>query len=110
MCTTNLSPTALTGSPVASCSIPELSIATCPCGSHSTRKISAASASISRWTSFRSCVMDPSSHPPPRPPGSGWLPVGGQRHRGRDQRGGVHPPDDLVHHDAHVGLADPQVP
>ena len=39
MCTTKVSPTAVTGSPVAAISIPELSIATWPCGSHSTAKI-----------------------------------------------------------------------
>ena len=36
MCTANESPTAVTGSPVAPCSMPEESIATWPCGSQST--------------------------------------------------------------------------
>ena len=40
MCTANESPTALTGSPVAPCNMPEASIATCPCGSRSTAKTS----------------------------------------------------------------------
>src|SRR5260221_422729 len=56
MCTTKLSPVAVTGSPSASISIPELSMATCPCGSHSTRKMAEGSASIVRWTSIRSLV------------------------------------------------------
>src|SRR5690349_9004730 len=56
MWTTKLSPTAATGSPVASISMPVLSMATCPCGSHRTRKIAAGSASISRWTSSRSAA------------------------------------------------------
>src|SRR6266702_1073518 len=38
MWTTKVSPAAVTGSPVASISMPVLSMATCPCGSHSTRK------------------------------------------------------------------------
>jgi hypothetical protein len=38
-----------TGSPEASISMPELSIATCPRGSHSTRKIVAGSAAMVRW-------------------------------------------------------------
>src|SRR5918995_1192822 len=57
MCTTKLSPTAVTGSPVASISIPELSIDTCPCGSHSTWKIVGGSVGIVRWTSSRSVVV-----------------------------------------------------
>src|SRR6266700_1999466 len=62
MCTTKLSPTAATGSPVALISIPELSIATCPCGSHSSRKIVAWSAAIVRWTSSRSLATSSSCH------------------------------------------------
>src|ERR671922_651601 len=54
MWTTNVSPAADTGSPSAAISIPELSIATWPCGSHSTRKIAAGSAAIARCTSIRS--------------------------------------------------------
>src|SRR5262245_2860890 len=54
MCTTNVSPTADTGSPVASMSMPALSMATWPIGSHSTRKMVAASAGMVRWTSNRS--------------------------------------------------------
>src|SRR5262245_6463033 len=54
MCTTNVSPTADTGSPVASMSMPALSMATWPIGSHSTRKMVAASAGMVRWTSSRS--------------------------------------------------------
>ena len=64
MCTTKLSPTAVTGSPSADCSMPELSIATCPCGSRSTAKIAAGSASIVRWTSIRSLVMSLSCQSP----------------------------------------------
>src|SRR5687768_1163148 len=64
MCTTKLSPSAVTGSPEASINMPELSIATCPCGSHSTRKIDAASAGINRWTSNRSFVIRASCHRP----------------------------------------------
>src|SRR6266700_7916957 len=73
MWTTKLSPTAVTGSPVAPISRPELSMATCPCGSHSTRKITAGSASINRWISSRSSVICSSSHPSGRRgrPGSG---------------------------------------
>src|SRR6266581_3008977 len=62
MWTTKVSPTAVTGSPVAPISMPELSIATCPCGSHSTRKIAPGPASIIRWTSIRSPVICSSSH------------------------------------------------
>src|SRR5215471_13922060 len=57
MCTTKVSPTLATGSPVASISIPELSMATCPCGSVSTAKIAAGSAGMIRCTSMRSVVM-----------------------------------------------------
>src|SRR5581483_1726688 len=56
MWTTKLSPTAATGSPVASISMPVLSMATCPWGSHRTRKTADGSASISRWTSSRSAA------------------------------------------------------
>src|SRR4051812_15172838 len=56
MCTTKRSPTACTGSPVASISMPELSIVTCPRGSQSTAKICAGGAAIVRWTSSRSVV------------------------------------------------------
>src|ERR1039457_4145129 len=62
MCTTKLSPTAATGSPVASISIPELSIATCPCGSHSSPKMAAGSAAMVRWPSIRSVDISPSCH------------------------------------------------
>src|SRR5271170_1070715 len=66
MCTTKLSPTPVTGLPSALISIPELSMATCPCGSHSTRKTADGSASIVRWTSIRSLVTSlvtcPSCH------------------------------------------------
>ena len=57
MCTTKLSPTAVTGPPVEDMSIPELSIATCPLGSHNTAKIAPGSAAMVRWTSIRSSVM-----------------------------------------------------
>jgi len=67
MCTTKLSPTAATGSPSALISIPELSMATWPCGSHSTLKTADGSAAIVRWTSIRSLVSSPvissSCHP-----------------------------------------------
>src|ERR1700761_2952052 len=56
MCTTKLSPGADTGSPSASINIPELSIATCPCGSHSTRKMAAGLAGMIRCTSSRSAA------------------------------------------------------
>src|SRR4051794_31371380 len=59
MCTTNVSPTALAGSPVASISIPELSIATWPWGSDTTRKMAAGSAAIARCTSIRSVMPHP---------------------------------------------------
>src|SRR4249920_25149 len=62
MCTTKLSPTPWTGSPVASINIPELSIATCPFGSHSTRKIAAASAGMVRATCNRSTLIASSLH------------------------------------------------
>ena len=48
MCTTNVSPTAVTRSPVASISIPELSMATWPWGSVSTPKTAAGSATMAR--------------------------------------------------------------
>src|SRR5882672_8478768 len=57
MCTTNLSPTPRTGSPSADWSMPELSIATCPRGSHSTANTVAGGAAISRCTSNLSIVM-----------------------------------------------------
>ena len=57
MCTTKLSPTPVTASPVADISIPELSIATCPLGSHNTVKIAPGSAAIVRSTSMRSAVI-----------------------------------------------------
>src|SRR5580704_8734411 len=60
MCTTKLSPTPLTGAPSADWSMPELSMETCPCGSRRTAKIAAGSASMVRWTSIRSLVMEPS--------------------------------------------------
>src|SRR5581483_8135026 len=60
MWTTNVSSTALTGSPVASISMPLLSIRTCPCGSRRTAKMAAGSAAMARWTSMRS-VIGPSS-------------------------------------------------
>src|SRR4030081_1617008 len=56
MCTTKLSPTALAGSPSASCSMPEASIATWPCGSQRTAKMSADGAAMVRWTSMRSVI------------------------------------------------------
>ena len=43
-----VSPTAVTNPPVASMSIPELSMATCPCGSHNSRKIVDRSAPMAR--------------------------------------------------------------
>ena len=51
-----VSPAAATGSPSASCSIPEESIATWPWGSQSSAKISAAGAGIVRWVSIRVSV------------------------------------------------------
>src|SRR4051794_22610014 len=56
MCTTNVSPTAVAGSPVALINMPELSIATWPFGSDTTRKMSAGSAAIARSTSIRSAI------------------------------------------------------
>ena len=44
------------GSPVESCNMPDASIATWPRGSLTTRKITAASAGIIRWTSNRSLM------------------------------------------------------
>src|SRR5579863_1962544 len=64
MCTTKLSPTPVTGSPVAAMSIPELSMVTWPLGSHRSRKIVAGSAPTVRWTSNRSVVMAASCHGP----------------------------------------------
>src|ERR687897_2488391 len=72
MCTTKLSPTAVTGSPVASISIPELSIATCPWGSHSSWKIVGGSAGIVRWTSSRSVVVSVISASCHGPFGGSW--------------------------------------
>ncbi len=66
MCTTKVSPTAVTGSPVADISMPELSIVTWPSGSLSTRKIAAGSALMVRCISMRSSVMV-RSLPQPRP-------------------------------------------
>ncbi len=57
MWTTKVSPAAVTGSPVASISMPVLSMATCPCGSQSTRKTASGAASIVRVTSSRSLVI-----------------------------------------------------
>ena len=57
MWTTKVSPTAVTGGPLASISIPELSMATCPCGSHRTRNMADGSAGIVRSTSIRSVLM-----------------------------------------------------
>ena len=57
MWTTNRSPTAVTGSPVAAISMPEASIDTCPSGSVRTPKIVAGSAAIARLTSMRAAVM-----------------------------------------------------
>ena len=54
----------LTGSPVEAISMPELSMATCPCGSVSTSKIAAGLAAIARSTSIRStmsAIITPSS-------------------------------------------------
>src|SRR4051812_17122052 len=62
MCTTNVSPTAVTGSPVASINIPELSIATWPSGLRSTAKMAAGSALMVRCTSMRSVVISASCH------------------------------------------------
>src|SRR5690349_11066644 len=53
---TNVSPTARAGSPDALCNMPDASIATWPRGSHTIRKIAAASAGIVRWTSKRSLM------------------------------------------------------
>src|ERR1700722_3667160 len=64
MCTTKVSPTLVTMSPLASISIPELSMATCPRGSLSTAKISPADAATARCTSSRSvmCPLSPERH------------------------------------------------
>src|SRR5690348_10460635 len=62
MCTTKVSPALATMSPLAAISIPELSMATCPCGSVSTAKISPADAATARCTSSRS-GMRRLSHP-----------------------------------------------
>ena len=58
MCITNVSPTALTGSPVDPMSIPDASIATWPTGSRRIAKISEGVAAIALDTStrFRSLV------------------------------------------------------
>src|SRR3954467_3440608 len=56
MCTTKVSPTARTGSPSASCSMPDASMTTWPWGSHRTAKMSAAGAAMVRWTSMRSVM------------------------------------------------------
>src|SRR6478672_1252777 len=53
---TNVSPTAPAGSPLALCNMPDASIATWPRGSHTTRKMVAASAGMVRWTSNRSSM------------------------------------------------------
>src|SRR4051794_33938441 len=63
MCTTKVSPTAETGSPVQDCSIPELSMATWPRGSRSTAKTSDGEASMTRDTSKRSSGMRRSLSP-----------------------------------------------
>jgi hypothetical protein len=52
MWTTNVSPTAPTGSPDADINIPELSMATWPSGSHSTAKMASGDAGIVRGTSI----------------------------------------------------------
>src|ERR1700726_2838885 len=62
MCTTKVSPTLATTSPLASINMPELSMATCPRGSLSTAKISPADAATARCTSSRS-GMGRLSHP-----------------------------------------------
>src|SRR3984957_13706655 len=56
MCTTKVSPTLATMSPLASISMPELSMATCPRGSLSTAKTSPADAATARCTSSRSAM------------------------------------------------------
>ena len=62
MCTTKVSPTLATMSPLAAINMPELSMATWPWGSLSTAKISPAGAATARCTSSRSgmCRL---SHP-----------------------------------------------
>src|ERR1700729_2968509 len=64
MCTTKVSPTLATMSPLASISMPELSMATCPRGSLSTAKIGPADAAKARCTSSRSfmCPLSPERH------------------------------------------------
>src|SRR5580693_686763 len=57
MWTTKASPTADTGSPVAACNTPELSMDTWPCGSRSTSKMVAGVAFMVRCTSIRSPSM-----------------------------------------------------
>src|SRR5579875_1881656 len=57
MCTSKVSSPCRTGLPSADWSIPELSIATWPRGSHSSANTFAGGAAISRWTSNRSAVM-----------------------------------------------------
>src|SRR5260370_38096261 len=68
MWTVKLSLTAALGAPVALISIPELSIATCPCGCHRSRKTAEGSAAIVRWTSIRSFVTFSSCHQAGRDP------------------------------------------
>src|SRR5437773_2287820 len=62
MCTTKVSPTLATMSPLEAISMPELSMATWPRGSVSTAKISPAGAATARCTSSRS-GMRRLSHP-----------------------------------------------
>src|SRR6478609_2987259 len=86
MCTTKVSPAAVTGSPVASWSIPDESTATWPCGSQSRAKTSAAGAAMSRSVSMR-VVSDM------RRSWHGY----GHRHGSRDR----------THHHRHPGSARP---
>ncbi len=53
---TKVSPSAWAGSPVALCSMPEASMATCPSGLLTTAKMSAAVAGMVRCTSKRSVI------------------------------------------------------
>src|SRR5215471_19116011 len=62
MCTTKVSPSLATASPLEAISMPELSMATWPRGSVSTAKISPAGAATARCTSSRS-GMRRLSHP-----------------------------------------------
>lgn len=57
---TNSLPTADAGEPVDACSIPELSMATWPAGSHNTEKMADGGAPIVRDTSKRSSLTAPS--------------------------------------------------